>query len=582
MSIRSRFRPTSLLPQWMRQYHGGLFAGDFSASVIVALLLIPQGLAYAQLAGLPPMAGLYASLGPLLVYGFFGSSMTQSVGPMAITSAMTASALAPLALAGSREYLALAATLTLLSGLMLTLFGKLKLGQMTRLLSLPVVQGFSAGTALLIALGQTGALLGAQWRGDTLIALAQHVPAAVQQLSAAPLLFGLFGLLAMWLSASPAAGLLQKLGLAQNTAQLAGKVLPLLTMMVLAIALIWLDPAHQIKTLGKLPDAHFAIEHFNLDLVQMQSLVLPALLIGLAGYLQSITVAQTIAASRHQTIDANRELVALGNCNVASAFLGGLPVSGGFSRTVVNTSAGAQTPLAGMMSAVWMLLALWLLLPALAFLPQALLAATIILATSRMISFEQLRKAWQFDRRDGLAWIVTFTGVLLTGPMLGIALGVGIAILLYVWRSHKPHIAVVGQVPHTEHYRNVERFQTQTVPTILAIRVDENLYFANTANVIEQIKHQLNIHAASGQIKHLLLILSAVNSIDYSAINDLKEWHKALADAGITLHLAEVKGPVLETLMHGDLLEHLDRAPFISTHAAFTALSPRQQEDYTI
>ncbi|WP_157669577.1 SulP family inorganic anion transporter [Chitinibacter sp. GC72] len=566
----------------MQHYRRDWLAGDLSASIIVALLLIPQGLAYAQLAGLPPMAGLYASIGPLLVYGFFGSSMTQSVGPMAITSAMTAAALAPLAAPGSTQYLLLAATLTLLSGLMLMLFGTFKLGGITRILSLPVIQGFSAGTALLIALGQTGALLGTAWRGDTVLVLAINFPAAVHKLHLSTMLFGLSGLALMWLAANPASHLLGKLGVADKAAQMAGKILPLPVMIALAALLATLDNTHQIKTLGQLPAAHLgssAITGLNsLDLASVQSLLLPALLIGLAGFLQSITVAQSIAASRHQTVDANRELLALGNCNLASAIVGGMPVSGGFSRTVVNTNAGAQTPLAGMLSAIWIILALWALLPLLAFLPQALLAATIILATARMISLSQLRQAWQFDYRDGIAWLMTFGGVLLTGPMVGIALGVGIAIALYLWRSQQPHIAVVGRVAQSEHYRNVLRHQVETTPEVLAVRIDENLYFANIANVITQINTQLSQHPASRQ---LLLILSAVNSIDYSAVNALKDWQRELADQGITLHLAEVKGPVLDTLRHGDFLDQLTHPPFISTHAAMQTLSP-QELDYSI
>ncbi|WP_348944685.1 SulP family inorganic anion transporter [Chitinibacter sp. FCG-7] len=580
----------SLLPHWMQHYRRDWLAGDLSASIIVALLLIPQGLAYAQLAGLPPMAGLYASIGPLLVYGFFGSSMTQSVGPMAITSAMTAAALAPLAAPGSTQYLLLAATLTLLSGLMLTLFGLFKLGGITRILSLPVIQGFSAGTALLIALGQTGALLGTVWRGDTLPALVTNLPAALQALALPQVLFGLIGLALMWLAANPTSQLLGKLGVADKAAQMAGKILPLLVMLALAALLATLDSTHQIKTLGQLPAAHLSSPAITglhrLDLASVQSLLLPALLIGLAGFLQSITVAQSMAAERQQTspaarhpgISANRELLALGNCNLASALVGGMPVSGGFSRTVVNTNAGAQTPLAGMLSAVWIILALWALLPLLAFLPQALLAATIILATARMISLSQLRQAWHFDYRDGVAWLMTFVGVLLTGPMIGIALGVGIAIALYLWRSQQPHIAIVGRVAQSEHYRNVLRHQVETTPEVLAVRIDENLYFANIANVIAQINTQLSQHPASRQ---LLLILSAVNSIDYSAVNALKDWQRGLADQGTTLHLAEVKGPVLDTLRHGDFLDQLIHPPFISTHAAMQTLSP-QELDYSI
>ncbi|WP_373975603.1 sulfate permease [Chitinibacter sp. SCUT-21] len=566
-------------PLWIQQYRRAYFAGDFIASIIVALLLIPQGLAYAQLAGLPPMAGLFASIAPLLIYGFFGSSMTQSVGPMAITSAMTATALTPLAAPGSAQYLILAATLSLLSGLLLSIFGLLKLGQITRFLSLPVVQGFSAGTALLIALGQVGGLVGTVWRGDTLPALMQQLPNALNHLQVSSLAFGLSSLLLMWLSGAPSASLLRYLGINSQHADLASKVLPLLTMLLIGLALASHGGHAEIKTLGNLNSLDFKLQSFSFAPGTLQSLFMPALLIGLAGFLQSITVAQSIANSRQQHIDANRELLALGNCNIAAAAVGGMPVSGGFSRTVVNTNAGAQTPLAGMLSAIWIIVAICLLLPLLSYLPTALLAATIILATSKMISLAQLKLAWQFDRRDGIAWIMTFAGVLLTGPMTGIAVGVGIAILLYLLRSQQPHIAVVGRVPQSEHYRNVLRHQVETTPSITAIRIDENLFFANISTILGKIDAEL---AQRAETSDLVLILSAVNNIDFSAVNALKSWLAQLNNKGIALHLAEVKGPVLDTLKHGDFLQQLQNPPFISTHAAMLALQPQINEDYTI
>ncbi|QLI83111.1 sulfate permease [Chitinibacter fontanus] len=567
------------LPRWVQDYQRNNLAGDVIASIIVALLLIPQGLAYAQLAGLPPMAGLYASIGPLLVYGFVGTSMPQSVGPMAITSAMTAAALTPLATAGSPHYLILAATLTLLSGLILTGLGLLKLGQITRILSLPVVQGFSAGTALLIALGQTGSLLGTKWQGDTLPKLLQHLPSALAQLKPGTMILGVIGLLLLWLAGSER--------LSQHFARLRlpikpelfSKILPLIMLCLLASMINWLNLTQYSKTLGPLPSAAFDLQSINLNSEALSNLLAPALLIGLAGFLQSITVAQQIASHKQQYIDPNRELLALGHCNLAAALFGGMPVSGGFSRTVVNSNAGAHTPLAGILSALWLVLALWMLLPYLAYLPQPLLAATIILATTKMISWQQFRKAWHFDRRDGTAWIMTFAGVLLTGPMLGIAIGIGIALLMYLLRSQQPHIAVVGRVPNSEHYRNVLRFQVETQPDILAIRIDENLYFANINQILEKINQQLANHP---ETKHLVLILSAVNSIDYSALNALQSWHNTLKTMHIELHLAEVKGPVLDTLLHGDLLSELSHPPFISTHAAMQTLALSCDSDYTI
>lgn len=571
--------PKLQLPRWVREYQRAYWSGDLLASGIVALLLIPQGMAYAQLAGLPPMVGLYASVGPLLIYGLLGTSMAQSVGPMAITSAMTAAALAPLAAPGSAHYLALAATLALLSGLLLMLFGGLRLGQITRILSLPVVQGFSAGTAVLIILGQLGTLVGSTWQGSTLPALLRQLPAAWSALNPISVFFGLAGLSLMWLAGSPAARGLVRAEVKNSSADLLSKVLPLVVLLTLSVVAVHLPQLNTIKTLGNLPAVSPELASFTFDISSLKQLALPALLIGLAGFLQSITVAQMVAAERHQTIDANRELVALGSCNIAAAGLGGMPVSGGFSRTMVNHHAGAQTPLAGILSALWIVLALAVLLPTLAHLPIALLAATIILASARMISLQQYLQAWRYDRRDGLAWGMTFVGVLLTGPMIGIGLGIAITLFLYLWRSQQPHIAVVGRIAGTEHYRNVLRHQVETHPQILALRIDENLYFANIAQILEQIDRHLSQRL---QTQHVVLILSAVNSVDYSAVAALKHWQTQLASRGITVHLAEVKGPVLDTLSHGDLLQGLKYAPFISTHRAMQTLTPSENDDYSI
>lgn len=564
------------LPGWARHYQRQWLAGDASASLIVALLLIPQGLAYAQLAGLPPLAGLYASLGPLLLYGIFGTSMTQSVGPMAITSAMTAAALSPLAPAGSAHYVALAATLTWLSALFLLGLGAARLGQLTRLLALPVVQAFSAATALLIALGQLGVLLGSPWRGDTLPQLLQQLPHSSQGLRALDVGYGLasFALLAAAQFGLPP--LLRRWGLASIHADLAGKLAPIALLLLLAaLALPWALPRLQLSA-----SQSSAWVSPALDWASIQSLLLPALLISLAGFLQSITIAQTLAAERGQTISANRELLALGSCNLAAASLGGLPVSGGFSRTMVNTQAGAHTPLAGIFTAGLLGLALWALLPYFAFLPLALLGASIILATSRMLSWHTGWQAWRYDRRDGMAWLLTYLGVLWVGPMQGIALGVLVTMLLYLWRSQRPHVAIVGRLPGSEHFRNVDRFAVETHPEQLLVRIDENLYFANVATVLEQLENALQRQSSCRQ---LLLIFSAVNSVDYTAVQALQNWLPSLRQRGIELYLAELKGPVRDTLAHADLLTQLAAPPFISTHAAVCALhSPAQEEDFAI
>jgi len=565
--------------QWLPQYRREHALGDFGASVIVALLLIPQGLAYAQLAGLPAISGLYASIAPVLIYSLLGSSMTQSVGPMAITSAMTAAALAPFAQINTTHYIALASTLTLMSGVFMFGFGTLKLGKLTRILSIPVVQGFSAGTALLIAISQTGALLSTHWRGDNALNWLIAAPSALSQLSLIPASFGVIGLALLWLSGKPIIAVLEKLQLSFSTAQLVSRVLPILVLILSGLTLKWgWINESGIQTIGQLPNTGIALNKPDLGISALQQLWLPALLIGLAGFLQSITIAQTLAAERREHVDTNQELIALGGSNIAAAFAGGMPVSGGFSRTAVNAHSGARTPLAGVMTAGWMLLALIFFADAISGLPLPLLAATIILATARMLNPQSFWIAWRIDQRDGAAWLLTFVAVLLIGPIQGIAVGVGVSLLLFVLRSSKPHIAVIGRVAGSEHFRNALHFKVEMPNHILAIRIDESLYFGNASQVVEQCQKHLLSHAKA---KHLILVLSAVNSIDVSAISALKEFRRALLTMGITLHLAEVKGPVLETIKHSDFIKELAGPIYLSTHAAVLALST-DKDDFSI
>ncbi|WP_297576803.1 SulP family inorganic anion transporter [uncultured Deefgea sp.] len=565
---------------WLPNYRREQAYGDFGASIIVALLLIPQGLAYAQLAGLPALAGIYASIAPVLIYALLGSSMTQSVGPMAITSAMAATALMPLAPAGSASYIALAGTLTLISGLFMLSFGSFKLGKLTRILSIPVIQGFSAGTALLIALTQTGALLSVSWQSSNLIDWLMAAPAALQQQNIIPTLFGLAGLALLWATGAPTISLLQRWGTPFKTAQLMSRVLPLFVLIFAGLVLQFaLSDQPQIHIIGALPSAGLSFITPKITVNALEQLWLPALLIGLAGFLQSITIAQTIAAERNEKISVDQEFIALGGGNVAAAFVGGMPVSGGFSRTAVNASAGAHTPLAGVMTAAWMLLGLLFLKDVIGLLPLPLLAATIVLATLKMLSPASLRAAWRIDRRDGAAWLLTFCCVLLVGPINGIAIGVGVSLLLFILRTSKPHLAVIGRIAGSEHFRNTRFFKVEMPAHIVAIRIDESLYFGNCNQVVEQCERYLLDYPRA---KNLILVLSAVNSIDVSAIEALRDFRKSLAQKGITLHLAEVKRQVQNTLQHSTLLYELARPIFLSTHIAVKTLSEPAAEDFSI
>ncbi len=533
--------------QWLRQYRRGALPGDIGAGVVVAMMMIPQGMAYALVAGLPPVAGLYASILPPLLYAVFGSSMTQSVGPMAIVSLMTGAAIAPLAAAGSGLHAVLAAQLALVAGVVLLLCGLLRLGFLANFFSRPVMSGFTVGSSLVIAWGQLRPLLG----GDP---LHTHIPSAV---------LGGASLLLLILARGYLAAGLQRLGMKKSAADVAAKLAPMFVVLA-ALAAVATLGAHGIALTGPVPTG---LPQLNLatSSAHWYALLKPGLLIGFVIFLISMSAAQTLAQKRGEKLVSNRELVGLGAANVASMVSGGFPVTGSLSRSAVNFAAGAQTPLASVISAV--LLACALVLPTdwLALLPLPTLAATIIVAVLGMLELDTLKTAWRYDRGDALAWIVTCIGVLVLGVEAGVIVGVVLSMGTLIWRASRPHIAVLGRIAGTEHFRNVDRYTATTSDAVLILRIDANLFFGNVEAVAERIEDELRGHPGA---RHLVLTMTAVSSIDTSALFALTELNASLKARGIRLHLAEVKGPVMDRLRASSLLDTLNGKLFLSTAMA--------------
>ncbi len=557
------------MPAWLRDYRRAWLAGDLSAGLIVTVLLIPQSLAYAMLAGLPPQMGLYASILPMVAYAFLGSSMTLAVGPVAVASLMTASALQPLALAGSAQYAALAVQLALVSGLMLLVFGGLRLGFLAYFLSHPVISGFITGSAVLIAVGQLKHLIGVQVPAAGVGAMLMGLIAALPRANPATLATGVSTLLFLLLARRHLAPLMQRWGVAPAPAELLSRLAPMLAVLVSTgvVALFGLDQSAGIKVVGAVPQGLPALSIVLPGLDTLGQLWLPALLIALVGFVESVSVAQSLALKRQQRIVPNRELLGLGVANVASALSGGFPVTGGFARSVVNFSAGAHTPLAGVVAAALMALVIAALTGLFHYLPHAVLAATIIVAVTTLVDLNTLREAWRYDRADALSLLGTAFGVVALGVEAGILAGVALSLGALVWRSSRPHMAVVGRVPGTEHFRNVLRHTVETVPGLLALRVDESLIFANATVVEDRIG--AHVQADPG-LRQLLLICSAVNQIDATALGVLTQLERSLAARGITFLLAEVKGPVMDRLRDTDLGRRLEGRVFLSVHDAFT------------
>ena len=570
-----RERLARFLPclEWARQYDREAAGKDLLAAVIVTLMLIPQSLAYAMLAGLPPINGLYASILPLIAYALFGTSRTLAVGPVAVVSLMTAAALGPLFVSGSAEYAGAALLLALLSGLVLLAMALLRLGFLANFLSHPVISGFISASGLLIALGQLKHILGIQASGEHAPQLLLGLLANLSDTHLPTLAVGGAALVFLFLVRSRLSPWLQALGFTPRVAGSLAKTGPVIALIASILAVSLLDLAEAgVRVVGAVPSGLPAFSLPTLDLALASQLLPAAVLISLVGFVESVSVAQTLAAKRRQRIEPNQELVALGASNVSAALSGGFPVTGGFARSVVNFDAGAQTPLAGALTAVGIAVTVLFFTPLFHNLPQAVLAATIIVAVLSLVDLNALRRTWRYSRHDAAAMAATMLGVLLVGVEAGILLGVGLSLLLFLWRTSQPHIAVVGQLPGSEHFRNVERFAVVESPKVLSVRVDESLYFPNARYLEDRIGALVARHP---EAEHLVLMCPGVNLIDASALESLEAISVRLRAAGIQLHLSEVKGPVMDRLKQSDFLHHFGGRVFISQFEALAALDPQ-------
>lgn len=561
-----------LLPVWFRNYKREWIYGDFIAGIIVTIMLIPQSLAYALLAGLPPEVGLYASILPMVAYAFFGTSMTLAVGPVAVVSLMTASALAPLALAGSDLYLVLAVQLAFLSGLIYLAFGFLKFGFLAHLLSHPVISGFISGSAILISISQLKNILGVKIPNSNIFDTISALWIAIPQSNTASVIIGSTAIVFLYIAKKKLSDYLIKLGVMQHHADLIGKLAPMFVVVIFTFV-TWKFDLHAkngLSIVGYVPSGVPEVKYSLPSWDIVQSLWLPALLISVVGFVESVSVGQSLAMKRQQRISPDRELFGLGAANLASAFSGGYPVTGGFARSVVNFTAGAHTPLAGIVSAVLMMIVLVGFTASFTNLPQAVLSATIIVAVVGLIDISTLKESWKFDKADSAALIFTFLGVIAFGVEEGIFIGVIFSLGVYLWRASHPHIAIVGRLPGTEHFRNINRHQVEIDPHVLTVRIDENLFFGNIQGVEDLIHLQI---AENQDLTDVLLILSAVNRVDTTALMVLDDINRALQNSGIRLHLAEVKGPVIDSLEGTDFLSKLTGKCYLRAHEAYNELT---------
>lgn len=565
--------PSSLLPAWLRNYARPHLADDIVAGLIVAVLALPQSLAYALLAGLPPQAGLYVSILPVIAYAWVGSSMVQAVGPVAITAIMTFSVLQPLAAPGSAHYAELAACLALMSGLMLYAGSLLRLGFLSQLLSRPVIQGFVSGAAMLIVVSQLRNLLALEGSAGDWSAFATGL---VRQLSAGlhpASVIGLSALAALAFARLWLAGLLRRVGLPDNWAGFVVRLMPLAVVAVATGAVIALDLERRgVAVVGTIEAGLPGLSWVFPSVEQILLLAVPAALMALIGMVQNIAMAQALAIKRRERVDANGELRGLGAANLVAAFYGCMPVGGGVSRSALNVAAGAQSPLASIVSALVMAAIVAGMAASFSRLPLAALAASIIVAAITMIDLASLREAWAYDRADALAWLATAGGVVFLGLERGIELGILLSLATLLVRASTPHIARLGRIAGTEHFRNTDRHAVETIPGVIFLRIDESLFFGNLSAVEARISSEL---AEAPDIHDIVLVMSAVNRVDTAAMAMLCDTNRDLGERGIRLHLAEVKGPVQDRLSRSRLWPTLTGRVFLSVNEAFAALSAK-------
>ena len=557
---------------WGGNYNSGALTNDLIAAIVVTLMLIPQSLAYAMLAGLPPQVGLYASILPLVAYTIFGTSRTLAVGPVASGSLMTAVAVGNIAAQGSFDYYLAAISLAFISGLILVVMGFFRMGFLANFLSHPVISGFVIASGILIAAGQLKHILGVRGSGQNLIEISLGLIPQLGKISQPTLLVGVAVIGYLVLMRMHLKSLLLRLGVNPRVAGIILKSSPILAVVITTLV-SWrysLD-AIGVRIVGSIASGlpPFTMPSFDPDL--WRSLAGSALLISVIGFVESVSVAQTLAAKRRQRITPDQEMIALGTANIASALSGGFPVNGGFARSVVNFEAGAETPAAGAFTAIGITAATIFLTPLLFFLPQATLAATIIVAVLSLIDPGVIKRTWIYSKSDFAAMFATIMLTLLEGIVIGILSGVALSILIHLYRTSRPHWAIVGQVPGTEHFRNILRHTVVTSPFVLNLRVDESLYFPNARFLEDKVQ---SLVAENPAVRHVVLMCPAVNSIDASALESLEAINARLRDSDVKLHFSEIKGPVMDQLQRSHFLEELSGSVFLSQYDAFATLDP--------
>ncbi|WP_263808757.1 SulP family inorganic anion transporter [Salinibacter sp.] len=529
MSFFSRLFP---LAQQLTDYGRDQLRGDLSAGLTVGVMLIPQGMAYALIAGLPPIYGLYASLVPLAVYSLFGTSRQLAVGPVAMVSLLVAAAVGPLANGDPALYIGLTLLLSLMVGVLQFGLGVARFGFLVNFLSHPVLSGFTSAAALIIGFSQLKHLLGIDLpRSNYIHEILWAAAGRVGQIDPLTVLLGVGSILLL-------------VGLRQLNPSIPGALVAVMT----TTGLVWafgLDE-HGVSIVGSVPGGLPAPSLPPLGMENVWALTPSALAIGLVGFMESIAVAKVYAGRHRYDIDANQELIGLGLANIAGAFFSAYPTTGGFSRTAVNDEAGARTTLAGLVAAGVIALTLLLLTPLFYYLPNAVLAAIIMVAVSGLIEWKEALHLWEVDRKDLGLMALTFVATLALGIEEGILAGVIVSLIVVIYQSSTPHTAIMGRLPGTDTYRNLKRNpEALTQSNVVVARMDANLYFA-TASAFQDLVRRIDTQDPS--LQAAVVDMYPVNRIDSTGVGALKKVIETCRRHNVALYLAGVKGPVKDML----------------------------------
>ena len=549
-------------------YRASYLGADLVAGLVVGIVTVPQAMAYAYLAGLPPQAGLYACLLPMLIYTLLGSSRHLVVGPVAVAALMVAAAMGEHAPNYDGAYSGVAIILSLQVGIILLLLRLWQMGGLVNLLSHPVITGFINAAAILIIASQLPSFLGLQAPSfSSPFEQAGWLIANLGDTNWQPLLVGAVGLAVLigypilarrirygW-------GLFARLG-------------PML-LVTIAITAIWLLGPGDLRTVGHVPAGlpGWTMPPFELQL--WLDLLPSAAMISVVAYVESYSIGSTLAAREQTRLNSHQELIALGAANLGAAFTGAYPVAGSFSRSSVNYETGARTPLSSIFCAGVIALTLWALTPLFQYLPTAILAAIVVVSVLTLMDFQSLKRHWQIHREDAATGFVTMLTVLLFGVETGLLTGVGLSLAFFIRSSSRPRVTPLGRLGDSEHFRSLRRHDVQTVRDVLVLRVDENIYFANANQVENKVVKSVNRREGT---QHLLLVCSAINMIDVTAIEMLLHLNRRLERLGVTLSLAEVKGPVLAQLDAAKLREVITGSVYFTTDQAMRALHSKPTE----